>query len=77
MRHDRAAVGGDGSAQGKKDETHEHGLTPEFVAQKIIQAIKNKKRELLVAGMKESMAVYVNRFFPNLFARIIRKAKVK
>jgi dehydrogenase/reductase SDR family protein 7B len=71
------ALMGDGSAQGKKDETHEHGLTPEFVANKIVQAIKNKKRELLVAGMKESMAVYVNRFFPNLFAKIIRKAKVK
>jgi len=39
--------------------------------------LKNKKRELLVAGMKESMAVYVNRFFPNLFAKIVRKAKVK
>lgn len=71
------ALMGDGSAQGKKDDTHEHGLTPEFVAQKIVQAIQNKKRELLVAGSKESMAVYVNRFFPNLFAKIIRKAKVK
>jgi short-subunit dehydrogenase len=71
------ALMGDGSAQGRKDETHEHGLTAEFVAQKIVQAIKNKKRELLVAGTKESMAVYVNRFFPNLFAKIIRKAKVK
>ena len=68
---------GDGSAQGKKDDTHEHGLTPEFVAQKMVQAIQSKKRELLVAGSKESMAVYVNRFFPNLFAKIIRKAKVK
>ena len=71
------ALMGDGSAQGKKDDTHEHGLTPEFVAQKMVQAIQSKKRELLVAGSKESMAVYVNRFFPNLFAKIIRKAKVK
>jgi short-subunit dehydrogenase len=71
------ALMGDGSAQGKKDDTHEHGLTPQFVAQKMVQAIQNKKRELLVAGPKETMAVYVNRFFPNLFAKIVRKAKVK
>ena len=71
------ALMGDGSAHGKKDDTHEHGLTSEFVAKKIVQAIKNKKRELLVAGMKESMAVYVDRYFPNLFAKIVRNAKVK
>ena len=71
------ALMGDGSAQGKKDDTHEHGLTPEFVAGKTVQAIQNKKRELLVAGPKETMAVYINRFFPNLFAKIVRKAKVK
>lgn len=68
---------GDGSAQGKKDETHEHGLSPAFVASEILQAIRNKKRELVVAGWKETMAIYVNRFLPGLFARIVRKAKVK
>lgn len=71
------ALMGDGSAQGKKDETHEHGLTPAFVATEILQAIRSKKRELLVAGWKETMAIYVNRFLPALFARIVRKAKVK
>jgi short-subunit dehydrogenase len=71
------ALMGDGSAQGKKDETHEHGLTPEFVSTEILQAIRSKKRELLVAGWKETMAIYVNRFFPGLFAKIVRKAKVK
>jgi short-subunit dehydrogenase len=71
------ALMGDGSAQGKKDETHEHGLTPEFVATEILQAIRSKKRELLVAGWKETMAIYLNRFLPGLFAKIVRKAKVK
>lgn len=71
------ALMGDGSAQGKKDDTHEHGLTAAFVAQKTMQAIQSNKRELLVAGRKETMAVYVNRFLPNLFAKIVRKAKVK
>jgi len=72
-----SALKGDGSAQNKKDETHEHGLTPGFVAKKIINAIEKRKREIYVGGWKETMAAYLHRFVPGLFAKIIRKAKVK
>ena len=71
------ALMGDGSPQNKKDDTHEHGLTPIQVAQATVNAIKNKKREIMIAGWKESMAAQIFRFFPGLFARIIRNAKVK
>jgi short-subunit dehydrogenase len=71
------ALKGDGSAQNKKDSTHEHGLTPKFVAEKIIEAIKKKKREIYVGGWKETTAAYLHRYLPGLFARILRKAKVK
>ncbi|HOX82964.1 MAG TPA: SDR family oxidoreductase [Chryseolinea sp.] len=71
------ALKGDGSSQGKKDETHEHGLTPAFVAQKIVKAIINQSREIYVGGWKEVTAAYLHRFLPGLFAKIIRKAKVK
>jgi short-subunit dehydrogenase len=71
------ALMGDGSPQNKKDDTHEHGLTPEQVAKGTINAIQNKKREVIVAGWKESTAAQIFRFFPGLFARIIRNAKVK
>ncbi len=71
------ALMGDGSAQGKKDETHEHGLTPEQVAKGIISAIVNKKREVIIAGWKETLGTQIYRFFPALFARIIRTARVK
>ena len=71
------ALKGDGSAQGKKDETHAHGLTPVFVAGKIAGAIKNHTREIYVGGWKETLAAYLHRFTPGLFARIVRKAKVK
>jgi short-subunit dehydrogenase len=71
------ALMGDGSPQNKKDDTHEHGLTPEQVAKGIISAVANKKREVVIAGWKESLATQIYRYFPALFARIIRNAKVK
>jgi short-subunit dehydrogenase len=71
------ALKGDGSPQNKKDDTHEKGLTSTFVAQKIVDAIIHRKREIYVGGWKETMAAYLHRFTPGLFARIIRKAKVK
>lgn len=71
------ALRGDGSAQNKKDDTHEHGLSPDLVATKIVQAIEQRKREIYVGGWKETLAAYLHRYIPGLFARIIRKAKVK
>ena len=71
------ALMGDGSPQNKKDDTHEHGLTSKFVAQKIALAIESKKSEIYVTGLKETMAIYVKRFFPGLFEKIVRNAKVK
>ncbi len=71
------ALKGDGSSQGKKDETHEHGLTPTFVAQKIVKAIENQSREIYIGGWKEVTAAYLQRYLPAVFAKIIRKAKVK
>lgn len=71
------ALKGDGSTQNKKDDTHAAGLTPAFVAHKIVQAIKGNKREIYVGGWKETLAAYLQRYSPGLFARIVRKAKVK
>jgi short-subunit dehydrogenase len=71
------ALMGDGSPQNKKDDTHEHGLTPEKVARETVNAVRSKKREIIIAGWKEGLAVQIYRFFPALFAVIIRNAKVK
>jgi short-subunit dehydrogenase len=71
------ALKGDGSAQNKKDDTHEQGLASAFVARKIVHAIENHKREIYVGGWKETTAAYLHRYLPALFATIIRKAKVK
>ncbi len=71
------ALKGDGSTQNKKDDTHASGLTPAFVAHKIVKAIEGRKREIYVGGWKETLAAYLHRYTPDLFAKIVRKAKVK
>ncbi|MBL7877319.1 MAG: SDR family oxidoreductase [Cyclobacteriaceae bacterium] len=71
------ALLGDGSTQNKKDDTHEQGMNPATFAKKLARAIEQKKREVYIGGRKEVLAIYVKRFFPGLFSKIIRNAKVK
>lgn len=71
----RNALTGDGSAQNSMDDATANGITAEKCAQGIIKAIKGKKEEVYL-GQKEVMGVYVKRFFPSIFSRMIRKAKV-
>lgn len=71
------ALKGDGTAQNQKDATHAKGLSPKFVAEQMINAIENKKREIYVGGWKETTAAYLHRYLPGVFAKVIRKAKVK
>ncbi len=63
-----------GEKHNKMDASQAKGISAEQCANKIIQAMKNNKEEILIGG-KELMAVHVKRFFPNLFSRIIRKQK--
>lgn len=64
-----------GLPQGTMDKTQANGMLPEVCAQKIIEAIKNNKQEVYIGG-KETKGVLLKRFFPKLFSKIIRKAKV-
>lgn len=69
------ALTGDGSEQGTMDDAQEHGMAPEVCAERIVRAAENGKREVLIGG-KEVWAVRLHRFFPGLFHRMIRTAKV-
>ena len=69
------ALTASGKKQNKKDEAIAAGMNPEVLAKKYIKAIKKNKREAWI-GKKEVFAIYVKRFFPGLFARIIRNVKV-
>lgn len=69
------AVVGDGSTQGTMDDATMKGMPVEVFARKMLSAIEKKKYQKAIGG-KEVLGVYLKRFFPNLLAKIIRKAKV-
>ena len=67
---------GSGQKQGAMDQGQSAGISAEECARKAITGIMRGKNEIYIAGPKERLAVLLNRFFPGLFARVIRKAKV-
>ncbi len=69
------ALKGDGTTQQKMDASTEKGISAEECARKILQAVKNKKMEVLIGG-KETLAVYGKRFFPRLLHNLAKKANV-
>lgn len=69
------ALEGDGSKHGVTDAAIEAGMPVEECARRIINGIKNKKEELLIAKGKEKLAVYVKRFFPKLLFKMVRAIK--
>lgn len=70
------ALIGNGTALGKMDVATGKGMSAERCATLIIKAIEKQKAEVYIAGAKEKMGVYVKRFFPKLFAVLIRKLSV-
>lgn len=69
------AMTADGSAQGTMDEAQAKGMSADEFAGKMYHAILHKKEEVYIGG-KEVYGVYIKRFFPKLFSKIVRKQKV-
>ncbi len=67
----RNALIGNGSAFGKMDDTHERAMRPEECARRIVNAIANRKQEVVIGGL-ETWAVPLKRFFPRLVSRMVR-----
>lgn len=70
------AITADGSALGQMDDAQAKGMSPEECANQIYKAITKKKEEVLIGG-KETLAVYLKRFLPAVLSKILRKAKVR
>ncbi|GIV37476.1 MAG: short-chain dehydrogenase [Cyclobacteriaceae bacterium] len=71
------ALTGDGTPLNKMDRATHTGMDPNRFVQHMIRAIEKRKEEVYIGGMKEVLAVYLKRFFPSLFSRIVRKARVR
>ncbi len=61
-----------GEKHGVMDHNQKTGMTVSDCTNEILKAVEKNKREKLIGG-KETIAVYIKRFFPNLFYKIIRK----
>jgi len=66
------ALTGCGAPNGKMEEGTAGGITADYCAQKIIAAAASGKQEVAVVQFTEKAALYLSRFAPRLFARIIR-----
>ena len=69
------ALVGDGKTLGKMDDAIDAGMDANLFAAKMFTAVSNKKEEAYIGG-KEVYGIYLKRFFPKLFSKIIRKRKV-
>ncbi len=68
------ALKSDGTSHGKLDPGQAGGISPEKCAKKYIRAITKRKPEVLIGG-KELLTVYIKRFAPRLFFRIVKNIK--
>jgi short-subunit dehydrogenase len=71
-----AALTGAGVPQNKQDKTSYTKKTPEWCALRIVRAIEKRREEVYIGG-REVFGVYIKRFFPLLFSRLIRKVPVR
>ena len=69
------ALTADGSAYCVMDQAQENGMSATECADKIVNAIKQHKEEVYIGG-KETLGILYKRFFPLIFSKYIRKAKV-
>lgn len=63
-----------GKVYGKMDKKQQNGMPVEKCARLYLRAIEKNKKEVLIGASDKSM-VYLKRFFPPLFYRIIGKIK--
>lgn len=70
----KSALNQDGAQHGVMDHNQETGMSAENCVAKLLKAVKKKKKSVLI-GNKEIYAVYIKRYFPSLFWKIIRKQK--
>ncbi len=71
------ALTGDGSPLNQMDRGTSQGMDPNRFARLMIRAIEKRKEEVYIGGLKEIAGVYLKRFFPSLFSRVVRRVNVR
>jgi dehydrogenase/reductase SDR family protein 7B len=68
----RNALTANGLPNGAMEAGTAGGVTPAFCAERIFSAAESGKHEVTVVKLKENAALYLHRFAPRLFERMIR-----
>lgn len=68
------ALGPGGEQHGRLDATTARGITPERCAAALLTGVARGRREVYVGG-GEVAGIYLQRFFPGLFARVVRRMR--
>lgn len=66
---------GDGSKHNEMGHGQENGMNPEVFAEKLLPKIERGKEEIYIGGT-EILGIYLKRFVPTLFQKILRKVEV-
>lgn len=72
-----AALTGDGTPLNMSDVGNASGLDPDYFAEKMLRAVAKEKRERAIGGTKEMFGLFMKRFFPGVFAEMIKKINVR
>lgn len=70
----KSALSASGEKHGEMDHNQETGMPTDVCVKKLLNAVRKGKKSVLI-GNKEIWAVYIKRYCPALFWRIIRKQK--
>lgn len=70
------ALVGNGDSQNKQDNAQVNGMSAQKFSKKLIRSIERRKKEVYIGG-KEVAGVYLKRFLPETFTKIISRAQVR
>lgn len=70
------ALTGDGTKFGEMGDAHKNAMTADEMVEKVMPKIKSRKEEIYVTGLKEGLAIWVQRISPTLLNRILKNQKV-
>lgn len=69
------ALTADGSRQGTMDDAQQTAMAPEECAKRLVEAVQRGRDQVIIAG-REGAGIYLKRWAPSLYRRLIRKMKV-
>lgn len=70
------AINEKGTKHNKMDESQLSGIAADECAAQIVKAVKNNEVEVFIGG-KEMKAIWIKRFFPKLFFKLIANQKIE